>query len=65
MKAITVWYRSFQPFPPEYFRQEIVVIPATAGTPSGKVYFTLGCISLETTARQENHLLLKKPGWQL
>jgi hypothetical protein len=65
MKALTVWYRSFQPFPPEYFQQEILVIPATAGPPSGKVYFTLGYISLEPTARQEKHLLLKKPRWQL
>jgi hypothetical protein len=55
-----VWYGSFQPFPPEYFRQEIVVIPLKAGTSSGKVYFTLGCISLEPTARQKDHLLLKK-----
>jgi len=34
-----------QPFPLEYFRQEIVVIPATAGTSSGKVYFTWCCFS--------------------
>jgi hypothetical protein len=27
---------------------------------SGKFYFTLGCISLEPTARQKDHLLLKK-----
>jgi hypothetical protein len=40
MKPITVCYSLVQSFPAEYFRQEIVVIPATAGTSFGKVYFT-------------------------
>jgi hypothetical protein len=32
LKPIPVFFGLIQPFPPDYFQQEIVVIPATAET---------------------------------
>jgi hypothetical protein len=43
-KAITVLYRLVQFFPTEYFLQESVVIPATAGTSFGKGFFLPGAV---------------------
>ena len=58
-KSIPVYYRLVQPFPTQYFRLEIVVIPATAGTSSDKVYFTQSCISFGLAAESYEAYLKK------